>query len=309
MRDPIRDAARAAAAPTPSAERASMRGPVLVYAEDSALSTGALHLAELLARRGGVNAHVLGVVRPVEFPVWAFVDVDASVMESGRRDALGDALRRRVHATVGLSGYFTVEAATGNPAQLLAEEARRRGSACILAGLGAHGGAERPASEDAVLQLLETSPVPVVAVPPGVAHLPTRVLVAMDFSAVSRRAAAAAIDLVDAGATVTLAHVAPETDLQALGAEGLAAIYEQGVAGLFQQLEASLEGRVGGRVETVLLRGEAAPAILTLAARGAFDLLACGTHGEAPAGRRFPGSVSTALLRGARCPVLIVPAR
>lgn len=307
MNDLIDDGVRATAECAPAGGGVRVRAPVLVLAEDSELVTGALHLAELLARRDAVNAHVLGVARPVEFPVWAFVDVDASTVEAGRRDMLRNALRRRVHAAVGLSGYFTVDAATGNPARVLAEEARRRGSAWIVAGVAAHGGAERPASEDAVLQLLEASSVPVVAVPPGALHLPARALVAMDFSAVSRRAAAAALDVVDAGATVTLAHVAPEADLRALGADGLAAIYEQGVAGLFQQLEATLATRPDVRVETVLLRGEAVSAILTLAARGAYDLLACGTHGDAPAGRRFPGSVSTALLRGARCPVLIAP--
>lgn len=308
MRDTNREASHTGAVPGPSGVRGKGPGPVLVLAENSALSSGALHMAELLARRDGVNAHVVGVVRPVEFPVWAFVDIDSAAMEEGRREAFLDAMRVRVHGTVGLSGYFTVEAATGSPASILAEAAHRRGSACILAGLGDHGSAERPPSEDAILQLMETSPVPVVAVPPGFTHLPTRALVAMDFSAVSHRAAAAALALVDAGATVTLAHVAPEADLRAMGAEGLAAIYEQGVAGLFQQLEASLGTRGRARVDSVLLKGEPAPAILHLAASGAYDLIACGTHGSAAAGRRFPGSVSTALLRGARCPVLIAPA-
>lgn len=287
----------------------SMGGPVLVAGDDCELSCGALRFAELLARRRGVNAHVLGVVRPMEFPVWAFVDVDPAVMETGRRQVYLEALRTRVHATVGISGYFTVEAATGNPASVMAEAARARGSAVILAGLGERGTVERPPSEDAVLQLMESTPVPVVAVPPQSEHLPTRALVAMDFSEVSKRAAGAAIDFVDSGATVTLAHVAPEADLRALGAEGLAAIYEQGVAGLFQQLEVELEARGDVRVETVLLKGEPAPALLALATSGAYDLIACGTHGAAAAGRRFPGSVSTALLRGARCPVLIAPPR
>lgn len=286
-----------------------MGGPVLVAGDDGELSCGALRFAELLARRRGVNAHVLGAVRPMEFPVWAFVDVDPAVMESGRRQGYLESLRKRVHATVGISGYFTVEAATGNPATVLAEAARARGSAVILAGIGERGTAERPPSEDAVLQLMESTPVPVVAVPPHAEHLPARALVAMDFSEVSRRAAAAALDFVDPGATVTLAHVAPEADLRALGAEGLAAIYEQGVAGLFQQLEAELGARGDVRVETVLLKGEPAPALLALSTGGAYDLIACGTHGAAAAGRRFPGSVSTALLRGARCPVLITPPR
>lgn len=284
-------------------------GPILVFCDESELSSGALRFAELLARRHGVNAHVLGVVRPLEFPVWAFVDVDPAVMESGRRDAHLAAVQKRVHATVGQSGYFTVEAATGSPAVVLADAARRRGSAFILAGLGERGSGERPSSEDAVLQLMEASPVPVVTVPPSAAHLPTRVLVAMDFSEVSKRSAAAAIAFADAGASVTLAHVAPEADLRALGAEGLAAIYEQGVAGLFQQLEMELGGAGQVRIDTALLEGEVAPALLAMAASGAYDLIACGTHGAAAAGRRFPGSVSTALLRGARCPVLIAPLR
>lgn len=311
MTGPVHEASHspAAVAGAHGGGKGRASGPVLVLGDDGEMSCGALRFAELIARRRGVNAHVLGVVRPMEFPVWAFVDVDAAEMEAGRRHAYLAALQQRIHATVGLSGYFSVDVATGTPASLLSDAARVRGSAFILAGLGEPGSVERAPSEDAVLQLLETSPVPVVAVPPRCTHLPSRCLVAMDFSEVSQRAAEAAIAFVDDGATVTLAHVAPEADFRAMGAEGLAAIYEQGVAGLFQKLAAELGLRASVRVETVLLKGEPAPALLGLATSGAYDLLACGTHGAAPAGRRFPGSVSTALLRGAQCPVLVAPSR
>ncbi|HEU4566039.1 MAG TPA: universal stress protein [Gemmatimonadaceae bacterium] len=306
-----RASASTTSAPDPSAlgGRAprTLDGPLLIAGDDADASYGALTLGELLARRDRVNAHVLGAVRPVRSPVWSTVRVDPEALEAGRRGAFLERLRRRVHQAVGQSGFFSVDVVTGNPAWALAAEARARGSACILVGLAAPGTPERAASEDMVLHLTSTADVPVIAVPAEYARLPARALVAMDFSETSRRAAAMTARLLAPGATLTLAHVEPEADLRALGHEGLAEIYERGVAGLFEELVAELRGESDAVIETVLLKGEAAPAVLDFAASRDYELIACGTQGESALDRHFTGSVSTALLRGAPRGVLIAP--
>jgi nucleotide-binding universal stress UspA family protein len=47
--------------------------------------------------------------------------------------------------------------------------------------------------------------------------------------------------------------------------------------------------------------------VLDHASRGDVDLIATGTQGRMAPERHLTGSVSTAILRGARCPVLIAP--
>jgi nucleotide-binding universal stress UspA family protein len=130
----------------------------------------------------------------------------------------------------------------------------------------------------------------------------------MDFSRASLRAARAAIPLLAQGAMLTLVYVEPDVDFTALGNEGWAEIHAHGVAGLFEKFSALLSVPGDVSVETVRLRGaDPAAAILDRARTGNFDLIATGTQGQTILDRHLTGSVSTALLRGARCSVLIAP--
>jgi nucleotide-binding universal stress UspA family protein len=175
--------------------------------------------------------------------------------------------------------------------------------------LAAEGTSERRRGEDAVLQLASTADVPVLAVPADHARLPRRAVVAMDFSASSRYAALAALRLLAPGGLLTIAHVEPDADLRALGQEGWAEIYERGVAGLFDELAEALSAVRGDvAIETVLLGGEPATALLEYAALHESELIASGAQSASTRGGRFTGSVSAALLRGARAAVLLAPA-
>jgi hypothetical protein len=66
-------------------------GPLLIAGEDADYACGALHVAELLARRDRVNAHVLGVVRPLVFPVSVLPDVDRDALDRWREQRTEDA--------------------------------------------------------------------------------------------------------------------------------------------------------------------------------------------------------------------------
>ena len=77
-----------------------------------------------------------------------------------------------------------------------------------------------------------------------------------------------------------------------------AAAYLQGIAG--QQGPTP--------VETVVLEGDAAPAIVDAAARAGAGLIVMSTHGRSGLGRWLYGSVADAVVRHAGVPVLLVPA-
>jgi hypothetical protein len=83
-------------------------GPLLIAGEDAEYTRGALHVAELLARRDRVNVHVLGAVRPLTFPATLLGEADREAMEEGRRLQHLDRIRQRLHQSVGMVGYFTV---------------------------------------------------------------------------------------------------------------------------------------------------------------------------------------------------------
>jgi nucleotide-binding universal stress UspA family protein len=295
---------------TPGAAAASRRafaGPLLIAGEEASPIDGALRLAQLLARRDRVNAHVLAVVRPLALPDSLFAAVDRDTWEDVRRQQQLSSIRQRLHETVGRTAHFSIGAETGSPALVIARLARERRAELILLGIDRHGGPRRAATEDAALQVTRTADVPIMAAPPDVALLPRRALVAMDFGEASARAARAAALLLADGGSLTLAHVAPDVDFREMGKEGWQHIYDRGVAGLFEQFVHELRVPSQVDVDTVLLRGDAAELILDLATRGAFELVAAGSQSAPWVEGHLTGSVSTSLLRGARCSVLIAP--
>ena len=286
--------------------RRGLISPLLVAGEETSSIDGALHVAQLLARRDDVNAHVLTVVRPLTLPASLLADVDREAWEEGRRQRQLALVRQQLHQAVGVSAHFSASAEGGSPAPTIARIARERGAELILVGLDARGAPRRAATEDAALQVTRTADVPVMAVP-DVGLLPRRGLVAMDFSEASVRAARAAILTLAPGGHLTLAHVEPDVNFRELGKEGWGEIYLRGVAGLFDQLADTLRAAGDVHVETVVLRGDAPTALLEFAARGAFDLVAAGSQSAPWVEWHLTGSVSTSLLRGAHSIILIAP--
>lgn len=282
-------------------------GPLLVAGEDAEHTRGALQIAELLARRDRINAHVLGVIRPLTLPGNLLSDADREALEDGRRRTHTNLVRQRVHQAAGIAPFFSVEAQTGTPAMMLAGAARERGSELIVVGLQEHGAPQRNATEDAALQIAQAAPVPVLAVPVKHALLPKHALVAMDFSPPSRRAAQSVIPLLNQRAKLTLAYVEPEVNFAALGRAGWPASHGQDIVRLFDALieELSVPGDIS--VDAVVLHGDPAAALLEHAASVSVDLIASGTQGENVGSIQLPGSVAMALLRGAECSVLIAP--
>jgi nucleotide-binding universal stress UspA family protein len=77
----------------------------------------------------------------------------------------------------------------------------------------------------------------------------------------------------------------------------------------FRQLESRLKAPHGVAVESVILNGAPAPALLEFSERVGADLLASGSQGLNGIQRLMLGSVSTALVRNSRKPLLVVPSK
>lgn len=142
-----------------------------------------------------------------------------------------------------------------------------------------------------------------------------RILVGTDFSEGSRLALDAAVQLAGPGrgATFHLAHALPKAPSRLAGAERKtfqAAVHAAEVeeAAQLSSLAEALRKK-GVRVETALLPGKPADALLKEAARLRAGLIAVGTAGRQGIDRVFVGSVSDAVLRHSPIPVLVTPSR
>lgn len=136
----------------------------------------------------------------------------------------------------------------------------------------------------------------------------------MDFSPESRAALEQAAELATRfGAELTLVHVddrssGPTTDATLTGSVSLA----RGRLELERLLgEWSDEARrlTSRPVEFALLTGDPATELLKAAAERPYDVIVMGTHGRAEVDRLVFGSVAQAVVRDARCSVLVVRRR
>jgi nucleotide-binding universal stress UspA family protein len=133
-------------------------------------------------------------------------------------------------------------------------------------------------------------------------------MAAVDFSETGNLAIRAALPLLAPDATLTLVHVvARDISLGAWPAWDDA--YLKAVNASFDLLKSQLRLPPGVTVNTVVLRGDPPGELLAWASQHKVDLLVTGSHGHNFVVRTLLGRVSTKLVRGARCSVLIAPPR
>jgi nucleotide-binding universal stress UspA family protein len=142
-----------------------------------------------------------------------------------------------------------------------------------------------------------------------------RLLVPLDLSSATERVLATAIKLSRAmQADVFLLHVAaPEPDFVGYGA-GSPAVRDQ-VAHEHREEHRQLQAHaqalrdLGVDCTALLIQGPTADAILTEAQRLEADLIVMATHGHGAMFDLLVGSISQAVLRQGRVPVVMVPVR
>lgn len=208
-----------------------------------------------------------------------------------------------------------------SPARALHDVAEEVSASMVVVGSTHRGALGRVLPGSIGERLLNGAPCPVAVAPRGLAAEPLaglrRIGVAFDGSCEAQDALGFASRLAgEAGATVRLVGV-----LEGLGAD-LPAIRFAELSEIAnvdevdesrrQKLRAALErglselpGDLRGGV--TLLEGDAVEELTSLAEHQQLDLLISGSRGYGPVRRVLLGSLSTRLLRDARCPVIIVP--
>jgi nucleotide-binding universal stress UspA family protein len=285
----------------------SSRG--LVVATDGTRdSDGAVRVGLALARRDGVKADVFSVVEP---PSIADLDgapvpdleqlVEIAVDERG---AMLLTQRDRTHPGI---HEWPFELAVGPRVDAIIDRARVTGASFILVGLGTHGLSARLSMRETALRVIRAAGLPVLSLPSDAWGVPHSALVAVDFTASSEHAARAALDLLGNDGTLFVAHVTPRLSIPQGDSRTWDEITKDAVMPKLEDVVRRIYPSPGVRIEYVHLHGDPAHELVAFAEQMGIDMIAAGTHGRSALGRLVLGSVSTKLVRTAKCWVLVAP--
>jgi nucleotide-binding universal stress UspA family protein len=279
------------------ATRGSIR-TILVATDLTETTEQVFRTARMLAAATDAEIHVIHVIEDDAVVTDSLARQRAEQVE---RTEFLDAVRQWFDEDPRLA---ETHAYLGDPAEVIIGEAERVSADVIL--LGSHqsrGFGDRVLGSTAE-SVVRKSKAPVLILN-GPLHLPIRrMVIPTDFSDPARRAASVALAWARANvepATVTLAHVA--------GVEFALSRDEDLRRDLKTEAgDASRKAEDDVRMETRLLRGsDPAGALITYAEETETDLIVLGTNGENALKRAFLGSVSSAMVRRAAFPLLLVP--
>ncbi len=280
--------------------RASHAAPIIIATDGRKQSDGALTVGRLLA--GSADAcRVVTAIKALPFVPDAQVayspDLDAARRAAAKRDVVDQIART-------WDDDGDVELRDGDPATVIAKLAHEAGATLIVAGLGRHRVTDRVFGDETALRLIRTADVPVLAVAEAATRAPRRIVVAVDFSETSLRAARLALELASSSATVYLAHVAPR-DSTLYDWDGSS--YKRDAGAALQKVREQLRVPPDMIAQKVMLQGDPATELLAFAMSVNADLIATGSHGHGFVARMLIGSVATRLVRCSTCSVLAVP--
>lgn len=287
---------------------ASCTGRCMIFATNGSAETdAALRFAAALAWREELPLRILTVVEPVPaLPAQPSVAAYQVTIETERATQLLDRMRSEL-AAMPSRGQVVTTMLVGAPGAAIADAAREWQADYIVLGAGHHGRLERLLTGDTVVRVLRHATVPVIAVPAGCGVLPRHAVVAVDFGPASVAAARNAADVVRSG-VLHLVHVRPEVDIPATDPDAWAEVYESGAQTLMNRLVDELRRKYPDvRVDTTLLRGNPSKVILNRAEFVGADLIALGQHGHRAVERFLFGSVAHAIVRAAKCTVIVAP--
>jgi nucleotide-binding universal stress UspA family protein len=282
--------------------RATEFAPVVIATDGRAQSDGALMMGRLIAGSSEALRLITVLPPPIyvpDIPTSLNPDVEAARRAEARRTAMEQA--RRVW-----DDDRSVELMEGDPATVVARAAHRAGATMIVCGLGRHRVADRIFGDETALRFIRVADVPVLAVTEQLAHAPRRIVVAVDFTETSLRAARMSLELAAPAATLYLVHVAPRSGFTHEWDHGSGG-YKQDAGNALRRIHDQLRVPADMTVQEILMQGDPATELLAFASSVNADLIATGSHGRGFVARMLVGSVATRIVRCSTCSVLTVP--
>ncbi len=287
----------------------ALRGPVVLATKGSVDSSSAFAVAQLIARRTNRKLEIISVVEPViyynlppEVQPASFA-LDAQSTAEREVDIKGPFAQRIVPGV-----NWSADVILGQTATEVCDAARSLDATFIVVGASPHRRLRRVVAGHKAAQILHRSASPVLSVAPWLKALPKNVVAAIDFHPASVRAAEAALLLMDEGSRLTLVHVIPPNYIFP-AAVVTDPILRESIQTEMEKVARALRAQAGDRVviDTVVLDGDAASEVLTLAEKLDADLIAVGTQAGSAFRRFLVGSVATEVFHAALCSVLASP--
>ena len=268
-----------------------------------------LAVSKAVAARLGTTVRVISVVPPlfVSEMTGAPIYVPAAQAELDLRDSIARMVEREVEQAASASPDTRWEVVIGDVASVLTSRASHLDASVLVMGLGRHRAVEQLLATEATLRVMRHSSVPVLAINAEFDGIPERVVVATDFSARSALAAQQALPFLADGATLHLVHVWQPSGSSASSIAATERRYADALAERFAHFRSVLGVPDGVSVTTSAVEGNVVARLLEFAESSSADLLVAGRQGLSFFSRLMVGSVTTALIRGARCSVLVVP--
>ena len=300
-------------ASTRSSRLMDLSGRAVLFATDGSPSAIAgARVAHELARKYHAAIHVVSVVDTRAAAVPPPLDIALAMGDATIGAALhaeqAETVRAGLASAIGQHVDWPVRVMLGTPAASIVKEARHIGAVLIIVGLRRHGRLDRAVHDETALNVMRHASCPVLGVTEATRSLPTRVLVAMDFSEASIIAARTAQSIAGNDALLVLAYVAPPSAVRQEESE--TAIHELGVREGFARVAEDLR-RDGITFDHLVLhqaiKRTTAESLLEYADEARCDLLAAGSVRRSRLDRWIMGSVSTELVRDGRRSVLISP--
>lgn len=285
---------------------AAKKPHVIVVATDgTSQSDPAIAFTRALGERASVDVRVVSIVDHLPMP-WGIMDRN---LVAEYEHALRHKARETAEHQLKSSGatQWPVEIQSGDPATRIGAFATDAGAWLVVVGLGGHGPTARLFGSETALRLARVSQTPVLAIAPNSRDAPRRILIAMDFSEASIKAARLALELAAKDATIVLAHVVPWERNEYVPEEWFRS-HESSVGAELERVARWLDESRTFRIGHRILYGKPAPTLLSYAEELASDLIVTGSHTRTIIGRALAGQTIPKLIRGAHCSVLVLPA-
>jgi nucleotide-binding universal stress UspA family protein len=254
-----------------------------------------------------------GPVAPATYPPWAILDPAV-------RGRLGAALEELAAPAAGTGVRVETSVREGRVVHEILERARGWPADVIVMGTHGRGGFERWVLGSVTEKVLRKAPCPVLTVPPpaGGLHpegsvLFRRILCPVDFSAPSVAALAYALRLAEQSASeITFVHVLewlveeePGARIAGFDVPEFRRYLEKDARERLRQLVPA-EAKDWCRTREEVVGGRPWREILRLAEEREVELVVMGVRGRNPVDIALFGSTTHHVVRGARCPVLVV---
>lgn len=254
-----------------------------------------------------------GPVAPATYPPWAILDPAV-------RGRLGAALEGLAAPAAGTGVRVETSVREGRVVHEILERARGWPADVIVMGTHGRGGFERWVLGSVTEKVLRKSPCPVLTVPPPAGELHPegsvlfrRILCPLDFSAPSVAALGYALRLAEQSASeITIVHVLewlveeePGARIAGFDVPEFRRYLEKDARERLRQIVPA-EAKDWCRTREEVVGGRPWREILRLAEEREVELVVMGVRGRNPVDIALFGSTTHHVIRGARCPVLVV---